>query len=106
MDMELDPRRSIMNHAQSGYPYPEPEEPRRWQELANCKGADPELFFPTQGDWLTERMAKAICDGCIVREECLDFALKERIKGGIFGGESERQRRIMRRHLRLVRDIV
>lgn len=105
MDMELDPRRSIMSHAQSGYPYPESEVSVRWQEHAGCKGSDPDMFFPSQGDWVTERMAKAVCAQCIVQNECLEFALTEKIKGGIFGGTSERQRRRMRRDRRYLHSV-
>jgi WhiB family redox-sensing transcriptional regulator len=42
-------------------------------ERGNCLGLDPELFFPERGESVTE--AKAVCAGCVVRTECLDFAL-------------------------------
>ena len=103
MDMELDPRRSIMNHAQSGYPYPEHEAPKRWQDSANCADVDPEIFYPTRGETDKERMARIICGGCAVQAECLNFALINNIKNGWWGGKSERQRRIIRRDLRIVR---
>jgi WhiB family redox-sensing transcriptional regulator len=49
------------------------------------------LFFPERG--ASTREAKAVCAGCPVRVECLDYALGNSIKYGIWGGLSEHQRR-------------
>lgn len=68
-----------------------------WQDFANCLGVDPELFFPGRGESTKE--AKEVCYGCIVREDCLAFGLDERF--GIWGGMSERERRILRRRRQL-----
>ena len=43
------------------------------------------------------RTAKGICRECIVREECLEFAITTGEKFGIWGGMSERERRRVRR---------
>lgn len=66
-----------------------------WQDYANCRGADADLFFPERG--ASTRKAKAICAACEVRDECLDFALMHGEKFGIWGGMSERERRRVRR---------
>lgn len=66
-----------------------------WQDLANCRGADPDLFFPERG--ASTRTAKAICRECQVRPECLEFAITTGEKFGIWGGMSERERRRVRR---------
>lgn len=66
-----------------------------WQDLANCRGADPDLFFPERG--ASTRTAKAICRECTVRAECLEFAIVSSEKFGIWGGLSERERRKIRR---------
>lgn len=66
-----------------------------WQDSGSCKGADPALFFPERGK-LTGP-AKQICATCPVIEECLNYALSEAIKFGIWGGKSERERRQLRR---------
>lgn len=65
-----------------------------WQSRANCAGADPELFFPERGASLAE--ARAVCAGCTVRTECLDYALAIGEKYGVWGGLSERERRRLR----------
>ncbi|HLI01552.1 MAG TPA: WhiB family transcriptional regulator [Acidimicrobiales bacterium] len=66
-----------------------------WQRQANCMGVDPDLFFPERG--ASTREAKEVCRGCVVREECLEFALNNSEKFGIWGGLSERERRRIRR---------
>ena len=66
-----------------------------WQDRANCLGVDPDLFFPERG--ASTREAKEVCRGCEVRAECLEFALQNGEKFGIWGGLSERERRRIRR---------
>lgn len=66
-----------------------------WQEYSNCLGVDPDLFFPERG--ASTREAKEVCRGCIVRNDCLEFALANGEKFGIWGGMSERERRRIRR---------
>jgi WhiB family redox-sensing transcriptional regulator len=66
-----------------------------WQRLANCLGVDPDLFFPERG--ASTREAKEVCRGCVVREDCLDHAVANGEKFGIWGGLSERERRRVRR---------
>lgn len=66
-----------------------------WQDFANCKGADPDLFFPERG--ASTRQAKSICRECSVRDECLEFAIVSSEKFGIWGGLSERERRKIRK---------
>jgi WhiB family transcriptional regulator, redox-sensing transcriptional regulator len=68
---------------------------RSWQTQANCMGVDPDLFFPERG--ASTREAKEVCRGCVVREDCLEFALANGEKFGIWGGMSERERRRVRR---------
>ncbi len=77
------------------------EEERRWQERANCLGVDPDLFFPERG--ASTREAKAVCKGCEVRDDCLEYALANGEKFGIWGGLSERERRRVRRQRALER---
>lgn len=69
--------------------------PLEWQDYANCKGADPDLFFPERG--ASTRAAKAICRECTVRTDCLEFAITSSEKFGIWGAMSERERRKIRR---------
>lgn len=68
---------------------------RTWQRQANCMGVDPDLFFPERG--ASTREAKEVCRGCVVREDCLEYAITNSEKFGIWGGLSERERRRIRR---------
>ncbi|MGH9115588.1 MAG: WhiB family transcriptional regulator [Acidimicrobiales bacterium] len=74
---------------------------RSWQRRANCMGVDPDLFFPERG--ASTREAKEVCRGCVVREDCLEHALANGEKFGIWGGLSERERRKIRRRRALER---
>ncbi len=80
------------------------DEPEWWRSLAACRGVATDLFFPA-GDVAPEPVAqaeraKAICQGCVVREECLQFALATHQEFGIWGGTTEAERRTLRRRLR------
>ncbi len=68
---------------------------RQWMLDAKCLDADPEAFFPEKGG--STREAKRICAACPVRDECLEHALSNEERFGIWGGYSERERRRMRR---------
>ncbi len=72
-----------------------------WQNYANCLGVDPDLFFPERG--ASTKEAKAVCQACVVREDCLEYALENSEKFGIWGGLSERERRRLRRARALAR---
>ena len=71
------------------------DEEQGWQERALCAETDPEAFFPEKGG--STREAKKICTGCEVRAECLEYALSNDERFGIWGGLSERERRRLRR---------
>lgn len=62
-----------------------------WQERALCAQTDPEAFFPEKGG--STREAKRVCLSCEVRVECLEYALHNDERFGIWGGLSERERR-------------
>lgn len=74
---------------------------RTWQTRANCLGVDPDLFFPERG--ASTKEAKGVCRGCEVRLECLEYALQNGEKFGIWGGLSERERRRIRRQRAIAR---
>ena len=69
----------------------EPEGEFGWQERSLCAQTDPEAFFPEKGG--STREAKKVCVSCEVRVECLEYALANDERFGIWGGLSERERR-------------
>ncbi|MGX1223180.1 WhiB family transcriptional regulator [Streptomyces ambofaciens] len=44
---------------------------RDWEQLSACQGEDPDLWFKDR----SRGRAIAICNGCLVREECLTAVL-------------------------------
>ncbi len=71
--------------------------PERWMESATCRQVDPELFFADTTSPTQIRMAKAVCATCPVQAECLDYALRDHIRHGIFGGLCDDEREATRR---------
>jgi WhiB family redox-sensing transcriptional regulator len=66
-----------------------------WQERALCAQTDPEAFFPEKGG--STREAKKVCLTCEVRTDCLESALMNDERFGIWGGLSERERRKLKK---------
>ena len=72
-----------------------------WRIRAACRGPRTEVFYPpVTGErrdekLLREHMAKAICDLCAVRGQCLKFALQRGEAHGIWGGTSGAERRVL-----------
>jgi WhiB family redox-sensing transcriptional regulator len=67
----------------------------RWRTAAACRSADPDLFFPVSASADNPQQvaeAKAICACCLVRCECLTFAIRTRQLHGIWGGMTEEER--------------
>lgn len=70
-----------------------------WQERANCRGIDTNLFYPEQHSFNAQShnaAVKAVCGMCEVREECLDYALRAHEQHGLWGGMSLKERRRLR----------
>jgi len=76
-----------------------------WREQASCKGIDPNVFVPNENSGLTGRttyaVARDFCKRCTVVNECLMFALKENMEFGMFGGTTPRERRGLKKQIRL-----
>jgi WhiB family redox-sensing transcriptional regulator len=66
-----------------------------WQERGLCAQTDPEAFFPEKGG--STREAKKVCLTCDVRQDCLEYALENDERFGIWGGLSERERRKLKK---------
>lgn len=80
-------------------PYPRE---KGWQKKGACSGEDPNIYVPPekQGTKDTIHYDKTICDGCIVRKECLDYALANHPKYGLWSGTTPKQRDKMYRFYR------
>jgi WhiB family redox-sensing transcriptional regulator len=73
----------------------ETDRPETWQDSALCREVDPEMFFPEKGERPTD--PRRVCFACQVRAECLEYALANGERYGIWGGTTETQRRRLRR---------
>ncbi|MDT7742058.1 MAG: WhiB family transcriptional regulator, redox-sensing transcriptional regulator [Actinomycetota bacterium] len=65
---------------------------RDWRHRARCRGEDPDTLF-VQG--AQQRDVREVCKACPVRTECLAHALDNRIRFGVWGGMTERERRAL-----------
>lgn len=74
-----------------------------WRDHAACQGmsrtAIDALFF---GDEHDSVKAKDICATCPVTEECLDYAMREHIEYGVWGGMTSANRRALARRRRQI----
>jgi WhiB family redox-sensing transcriptional regulator len=73
-------------------------------EEAACRGAGPDLFFLNEEEKAINIMklaeARTVCFTCKVKKECLDFAMDNNIKSGIWAGTTPLQRKALRREYR------
>ncbi len=66
--------------------------------LGACRGLDASIFYPEREE--DAEIAKQVCNECGVQRACLDYALREREKAGVWGGATERDRRRILRQRR------
>ena len=68
---------------------------QEWMLHAHCRSLAPGEFFPSDGVGVDK--ARRICAQCSVQPECLEYALNNDERFGIWGGLSERERRKLKR---------
>ena len=69
-----------------------------WRFRGACRGLDPEIFYPLSDE--EAGAAKDVCASCTVRQQCLDYALANREREGVWGGATEKERRRILRQRR------
>lgn len=62
-----------------------------WQDQAACQDGDTRAWFPTDAQHDLRDQAIRVCQGCPVRNECLEHALATR-PPGVWGATTERER--------------
>ncbi|MBM7824884.1 WhiB family redox-sensing transcriptional regulator [Arcanobacterium pluranimalium] len=72
-----------------------------WMEDALCAQTDPDIFYPEKGG--STAPATSVCNSCSVRAECLDYAVTNDIRHGIWGGTSDNDRKRMSRERKIAR---
>jgi WhiB family redox-sensing transcriptional regulator len=74
-----------------------------WTVGAACRGSTGSLFYSAdsaerkEDRQEREQLAKRICAGCAVRDDCLNAALERHESYGIWGGLNEFERRSLTR---------
>jgi WhiB family transcriptional regulator, redox-sensing transcriptional regulator len=65
---------------------PGPPAPAAWALPGDgaCRDEDPDLFFPEPGE--DDTKAKAVCEWCPIKAQCLALAITNREERGIWGG--------------------
>jgi len=59
----------------------------QFHSKASCRGEHIDVFFPDNWKGVrSSRKAKAICSTCEVTHQCLQYALKNEIHHGVWGG--------------------
>ncbi|MET7381394.1 WhiB family transcriptional regulator [Streptomyces sp. NPDC005526] len=66
-----------------------------WHTLALCAQTGADFFFPEPGSSVRE--AKRICGMCEMRTACLEYAMDNDERFGVWGGLSEKERLALRR---------
>lgn len=76
-----------------------------WMEQADCRFADPELFYPIEGKFNTPEIKTAIriCRNCPVIKNCLNWAIKTGDSYGVLGGMTPQQRTRYHREMEYAR---
>jgi len=60
--------------------------PEPWTESALCQQVDNEIFYPEHGQIWKANEAKKVCALCEVRQQCLDYAIANHERFGVWGG--------------------
>lgn len=86
--------RTVERYAASPGTKPQPRDAIN-AELAACRTADPDLFFPTSYQATQPQVmeAKAVCHTCPILAACLTYALQAGEGDGIWGGTTPPERR-------------
>jgi WhiB family redox-sensing transcriptional regulator len=92
----------LLDAARGLLPVLEPGPGLDWRLLGLCRQVDPDKWFPEKGASVKD--AKRICQSCPVRLQCLEYALENDERFGVWGGLSERERRRLKRDRRQAAD--
>lgn len=68
-----------------------------WMSQANCVGLGRLMFTD---DHSNATAAKNVCRGCVVRDDCLDYAITHSLWHDVWGGCSVRERKAISKQRR------
>jgi WhiB family redox-sensing transcriptional regulator len=76
---------------------------RNWMDKAACTEVAPDLFFADATNLVDTKLAKKVCGECRVKDECLQYALVNRMDYGVWGGLAVQERRSLLRKSKVPR---
>ena len=71
--------------------------PEPWTKLAACAEVPGDLFFTDDAGERVPEQVKDLCRNCPSRVACGEYALRNRIDDGMWGGMTPRERNEIRR---------
>lgn len=77
---------------------------RSWMDGAACTEVAPDLFFADATNLVDTKLAKTVCVECRVKDQCLQYALENRMEYGVWGGLSVLERRSLLRKIKVPRN--
>ena len=78
-------------------------EQESWMLEGACSSMDSDLFFPIGSSMKAMKQiaeAKAVCNECSVKLDCLEYAISTNQDSGVWGGATEDERKTIRREYR------
>lgn len=63
-----------------------------WENQANCRYMDSDVFYPRHNDLASINYAKNVCGGCPVIVDCLELAFRTDDAHAVMGGLSAVER--------------
>lgn len=79
---------------------PQPEAATNdWRNDAKCRigSCNPDMFFPNHNKGEHADAAIEFCSNCLVQNQCLTYAVKNKIEDGIWGGTTPETRKKLSR---------
>lgn len=70
----------------------------KWEANSNCKDVSLDHMFPPRLE-VQEEVAKKTCTGCPTKFDCLYFALVSKEDNGVWGGTTEKQRKLIHKSI-------
>lgn len=95
--VELEPRPSLRSHVDRT-PLPQllsDVTTENWTEYALCTQTDPDLFHDVRSK-REVKLAKRVCEQCVSKLFCLDYAVVNNEEDGIWGGLTSRERKALK----------
>ena len=69
----------------------------KWMDEGACRDLKTDAFFGDTNSPKKSAVAKAVCSACPVRQQCLDYAIRNLEMFGVWGGHTTSERKKLRK---------